>query len=114
MAKKYKHFQRTDQSTRQTNYRKTLMSSKKTKNWAIHANFSQCSYEVDKTRHIPTKNSKNNVVVVKSVLDCNCKRFRDTAMRENFNLKIETYMKKTHSNIQGNYTHEYNEVKDKL
>ena len=41
------------------------------------------------------KNSKNNAVVVKSVLDSNCKRFRDTAaMRENFNLKPETKMEK--------------------
>ena len=90
MAKKYKHFWRTDQNTFQTNYRKILMSSNKNNNWAIHADFSQCRYEVDETKHIPTKNSKNNAVVVKSVLDSNCKRFRDTGMRENFNLKPET------------------------
>ena len=36
------------------------------------------------------KNSKKNVVVVRSVLDSNCKRFRDTALREKFNLKPET------------------------
>ena len=58
--------------------------------------------------------NKNNAVVVKSVLDSNCKRFRDIAMRENFNLKPETKMKKAHSNNRGNYTHQYNEVKEKL
>ena len=65
-------------------------------------------------RHNSAKNSKNNAVVVKSVLDSNCKRFRDTAMRENFNLKPETEMNKTHSNNRGNYTQQYNEVKEKL
>ena len=59
------------------------------------------------------KNSKKNAVVVRSVLDSNCKRFRDTALREKFNLKPKTEMKKTHSNNRGNYTHQYNEVKEK-
>ena len=62
------------------------MSSQKKNSGAIFADFSQCRYEVDETKHIPTKKSKKNAVVVKSVLDSNCKRFRDTAMRENFNL----------------------------
>ena len=60
------------------------------------------------------KNYKNNPVVVKSVLDSNCKRFRDTAIRENFNLKTETQMKKTQFNNRGSYIHQYNEVKEKL
>ena len=33
------------------------------------------------------KNSKSSPFVVKSVLESNCKRFRDTAKRENFNPK---------------------------
>ena len=90
------------------------MSSKKKNNLAIHADFSPCRYEIDETRHMPTNNSKNNAVVVKSVLDSNSKRFRDTAMRENFNLKHETLMKKSHSNNRDNLTHQYNEVKEKL
>ena len=40
------------------------------------------------------KNSEKNAVVVKSVLDSDCKRFRDTAMRKNVNLKPETQMEK--------------------
>ena len=36
------------------------------------------------------KTPKKNAVVVRSVLDSNCKRFRDTALREKFNLKPET------------------------
>ena len=55
-----------------------------------------------------------NAVVVKSVLDAICKQFRDTAMRENFNLKPGKKMEKTRSNNRGNYTHQYNEVKEKL
>ena len=34
--------------------------------------------------------------------------------RENFHLKPETQMKKAHSKNRGNYTHQYNEVKEKL
>ena len=56
------------------------MPSKKNINGANHTDFSPCRYEVDKARHIPTKNFINNAVVVKSVSDSNYKRFRDTAM----------------------------------
>ena len=52
--------------------------------------------------------------MVKSLLESNCKRFRKRAIRENFNLKPETQLKKTHSNNGGNYTHQYKEVKEKL
>ena len=44
------------------------------------------------------KNSKNNPVVVESVLNSKCKSFRDTAIRQNFKLKPETQTRKTHSN----------------
>ena len=52
--------------------------------------------------------------MVKSLLESNCKRFRQSAIRENFNLKAETQLKQTHSDNGGNYTHQYNEVKEKL
>ena len=55
-----------------------------------------------------------NPFVVKSFLETNCKHYRKSAIRENFNLKPETQLKKTHSNNGGNYTHQYNEVKEKL
>ena len=35
-----------------------------------------------------------NPLVVKSLLESNCKRFRKSAKRENFNLKPETQLKK--------------------
>ena len=38
-------------------------------------------------RGIFQKNDKSTAVMVKLILDSNCKHFRDTAMRENFNLK---------------------------
>ena len=60
------------------------------------------------------KKPKINLVVAKSFLESNCKRFRESAIRENFNLKPETRLKNTHSNNGGNYTHQYNEVKEKL
>ena len=61
------------------------------------------------------KNRKIIPFVVKSLLESNCKRFRKSAIRENFNLKPETQLKKkTHSNNGSNYTHQYTEVKEKL
>ena len=40
------------------------------------------------------KDPKMNSFVVKSLLESNCKRFRQSAIRENFNLKAETQLKK--------------------
>ena len=40
------------------------------------------------------KNPKINPFVVKSLLESNCKRFGQSAIRENFNLKPETQPKK--------------------
>ena len=42
----------------------------------------------------PTKITKMNALVVKSLLESNCDRFRKSAIRENFNLKPETQLKK--------------------
>ena len=84
------------------------------KNWAIPADFSRYRYEVNERSHFPTENPKINPFVVKSLLESNCKRFRQSAIRENFNLKTETQLKKTLSNNGGVYTHQYNEVKEKL
>ena len=53
------------------------------------------------------KNPKINPFVVKSLLESNCKRFRQTAIRENFDLKPKTQLKKTFSTNGGNYTHQY-------
>ena len=52
--------------------------------------------------------------MLKSLLESNCKRFRQSAIRENFNLKSETQLNETHSNNGGNHTHQYDEVKEKL
>ena len=57
---------------------------------------------------------KINPFVVKSLLESNCKCFRQSAIREKLNLKPETQLKKTHSNNECNYTHQYKEVKEKL
>ena len=95
MAKKYKHFRRRDQNTPQTQHRIKLISSKKNNNWAILADFSPYRYEVDERSHSPTKHPKINPFVVKSLLESNCKRFRQSAIGEYFNLKRETQLKKT-------------------
>ena len=56
----------------------------------------------------------NPVVVVKSFLESSCKQFRLIAKRENFSLKPETQLRKTHFSKGGNYTCQYNEVEEKL
>ena len=55
-----------------------------------------------------------NRFVIKSILESNCKGFRKSAIRENFNLKPKIQIRKTHSNDWGNYIHQYNEEKKKL
>ena len=90
------------------------MSSKKKQVSAIFADFTPSRFEVNEKSHIPRENLKINPDVIKSVLESNCKRFRKSAIGEHFNLKRETQMEKTHSNNRGNYTHQYNEVKEKL
>ena len=115
-----------------------MMSSKTNNNWAILAGLGPCRYKVKESSQFP-KNRKNwpknnkwailahfsyryqlkkkpkiNPFVVKSLLESNCIHFGQSAIRENFNLKHGTQLKKTHSNNSRNYTHLYNEVKEKL
>ena len=78
------------------------------------ADFSQYIYEVNEIGHFSTKNPQINPFVVKSLLKSNCKRFRQNAIRENFNLKPETQLQKNHSNNGDNYTNQNTEVKEKL
>ena len=70
--------------------------------------------KLTKEANFQQKNLKIKPFVVNSLLESNCKRFRKSAIRKNFNLKRETQPKKIHSNNGGNYTHQYNEVKEKL
>ena len=86
------------------------MSSKKNSNWAIAADFNAYRYEVNERSYFWTKNPKMDPFVAKSLLESNCKRFHQSAIRENFNLKPKTQLKKTHSNNVGKDTHEYNEA----
>ena len=95
------------------NIEKKMMSSKKNNNWAILA-FSPYRYKVNKGSHFATKNHKVNPFVVKSLLESNRKRFRQSAIREHFNLKPETQLKKTHPKNGDNYTNQYNQIKKKL
>ena len=65
------------------------MPSNKKQKWAINADFSPQTHDNTETRVIPSKNPKINPVVVKTILDSKRKRFRKSAIRENFNLKPE-------------------------
>ena len=64
--------------------------------------------------HTDMKSTKEAIFQQKTpLLESNCKRFRQSAIRENFNLKLDT-AENTLSNNGGNYTHQYHEVKEKL
>ena len=108
------HFWRRDQNTPQTNDTKNLTSSKGKQVWAIPAHVSPYRSEVNEKSLIAMKNFKINLIVIESVLESNCKRFRKTAKRENFNQKPGAHKEKTHSNNWGDYTHQHNERKEKL
>ena len=60
------------------------------------------------------RNCKNFPFVVKSIWESNCKRFRNTVIRENFNIKPDRQMKKTHSKKRRSYIYQHKEVKEKL
>ena len=70
---------------------------KRKKTSTIDEAFSPYSYCNDETWHFSAKKSKIKPFVVKSVLDSNCKRFRRSTTRENFNLKADAQKIKTHS-----------------
>ena len=57
------------------------------------------------------KKTKINPFVIKSNFESRCKRFRKSAIRENFILKPEIHMKETLSNNRGNYIRQYKQVK---
>ena len=57
------------------------------------------------------KKHKINPFVTNWILKTNCKRSRKSVLRENFQLKLETQRKRTHSNKKGHYIHENMEVK---
>ena len=90
------------------------MSSKRKHNGTVLANLSPYRYEVDETRHILTKSSNSSPFVENSVSEFNCKRFHNTAIRENSRLKLGPQMNKTQCNNQRNPNHKYREQNKKL
>ena len=90
------------------------MSSKGKQVWAILAEFSPYRSEINEKKPYCNEKLQINLFVIKSVLESNCKRFRKRAKRQNFNQKPGAQKKKTHSNNWGNYTHQHNEMKEKL
>ena len=76
------------------NIEKNLMSSKKNNNWAIPADFSPYRYEVDEGSHFPTKKTQNQSIRGQITFGIQLQTFRQSAIRENFNLKPETELNK--------------------
>ena len=72
------------------------------------------THDANEPRYILTKTSKVNILEVKSVLESIFKRLRKSAIRENFNLKRDPQMKKTHSNKRCNYFHKHSENERKF
>ena len=81
--------------------------------WALLADFSLCRYGDNESKPTPTKTLQFNPIVIKSVLESNCKLFRKNALRENFNLKLYPQMDKHFSNQRFNNTHQSTEQKEK-
>ena len=98
MAKKYGHIWRTNQNIPDIMHQSDLMSSKEKHKWRIPAVFSPFGYDDDETRHITSKKFASNPFVVKSVLEYNCKLFRDIAYEKTPNRKPDADLEKTHSN----------------
>ena len=76
--------------------------------------FSPFKHDANESRYILTKTSKVNIFEVKFVLESIFKRFRKSAIRERFNLKRYTQMKKTDSNKRCNYFHQHSKNERKL
>ena len=55
----WRHNQRTDQNTPQTNHRKDSMSSRPKQNWPILANVTPSRYDDEKKGHVPRKKLEN-------------------------------------------------------
>ena len=114
IAKKYKHFYRADQITPQLKHR---LNSKCSKRITIEQ-FFQVSVFIDirstKESIFEQKNLKIIPFMVKSSLKSKCERFRQRAIRENFNPKSKTQHKELHSNNGSIFTHQNSEVKGKL
>ena len=70
------------------------MSSKRKQFSELFASFSPFRYEVNEESHISGKKPKINPFLIKSFLESICKRFRKNAIRDYFNLKTETQMRK--------------------
>ena len=114
MAKRWKHFYKTDQNTSQTKHPKKLDAVKK-ENWMSNSSKIQ-SIQIWSRRYEAYSDTilQKKPVVVKSLLESNCKPLRQCTLRANFNLKPETSWKLSQFNNGGNYNHIYNEVKEKL
>ena len=82
--------------------------------WAFLGQFSPFRHETGEPRYILTKTSNVKLFEVKSVLESTCKRFRKSAMRENFTVKQDPQVKETLSNSRCNYIHQHNKYKRKL
>ena len=94
MAKKCKHFWKTDQNTPQTKHRKKLMSSKTNNNWAILADFSPYRYEVNERSHFWTKKLQNRSIRGLIAPGIQLQTFPSKYNTRNFNLKPETQLRK--------------------
>ena len=81
-------------------------------NCAFLGQFSPFNLEANEWRYVLTKTSKINFFEVKSVSESIFERFRKSTIRENFNLKRDSQMKKTYLNQGCNFLQQHNEVRE--
>ena len=116
MAKKYRHIERIDQNTPQTDYRKYLVSSKKNNNWAILGYFSP-SMQIWKRQneaYSNTKKLKKQSILSQIRFWIQLQTFPWHCNTRNINPKTWPTEGKNQSYKRRSYIHQYNEVKGKL
>ena len=96
LSDNYAHIWRTDQKTAQSIYRRPNVVEKQ----SLFNN--SCRFQTlqkwrQRTKHMPTKNTKINPFVIEQALESKCQLFRITA-KGNFKPKPEPGMNKTHPN----------------
>ena len=96
-----------------TTIEKTWCRQKKNNNWAIHTKFSPCRFQVDETRHIPTKNLRKKPSRDQISFGFQLQTFLWHGNTKKFQSKTWNPDLKNHFKNRGSYIRQHNEVKEK-
>ena len=96
-----------------TTIEKTWCRQKKNNNWAILTKFSPCRFQVDETRHIPTKNLRKKPSRDQISFGFQLQTFLWHGNTKKFQSKTWNPDLKNHFKNRGSYIRQHNEVKEK-